>query len=217
MKKAGLALAVALFAPAAANAQDPQLWSTIQLNVAAGNGWHSSGDLSGRTVAHERAPQVLGRIQIGRDLSKRVTVWAGYVRAENLNLDRRNGLEQRATGQIDWAAGRIGPFSIAARTRVEARVFRGEDQMSWRIREQVRLLLPISERARLFTDAEPFVALNRTDRAPRTFEQLRLRAGMLVALTPRTELDIAYNHQILYRAGEQLVNHVFPVTMRVNL
>lgn len=214
---AWLAAAAAPGMATAARAEDPQSWSTLQVNVAAPHGWKASADLSGRTRANERAPQVLGRIQIGRDVSRHVTLWLGYVHAETLDTDRRNGLEQRATGQLDWDAARIGPFRVATRTRLEARVFRGADQTSWRLREQVRLLLPVGDRARLFVDAEPFVALNRTDNARRTFEQLRLRTGALFTLTPGMQLDVSYSHQILYRPDQQLVNHVFPVTMRVSI
>ena len=153
------------------------------------------------------------RPQAGRTLSDDVTIWLGYVRAETFNDDRRNGLEQRATGQLDWSAGALGPFDLTLRSRAEARFLRNSGNTAWRLRQQVRLTLPISDMVEISGAAEPFVTINRNSDAPRTLDQLRLTATLSTDLTDQATLNVAYYNEHVFRSARTYVNHIIPVTL----
>ncbi|WP_375271853.1 DUF2490 domain-containing protein [Sphingomonas sp.] len=206
-------LLLAALAAAPATARGVQGWSQLQLSGRVAPGWTLASDISGRSATDNRNRQLLLRFQAGRALSDDVTVWVGYVRAETFNDDRRNGLEQRATGQLDWSAGSIGPLDLKLRTRAEARFFRNSGNMAWRLRQQVRLVLPVSDSVDLSGSAEPFVTLNRSSDAPRTLDQLRLTATLSTKLTDRATLDVAYYNEHVFRPGRTYVNNIIPVTL----
>ncbi|SEK52271.1 Protein of unknown function [Sphingomonas palmae] len=208
----GAALLAAFIASPAA-ARGVQAWSQLQLTGGLGDGWSLASDVSARTATDNRARQLLVRLRAGRDLSDEVTVWLGYVRAETFNDDRGNGLEQRATGQLDWRAGTIGPFELRLRTRAEARFFRNSGNVAGRLRQQVRLTLPVGQRIDLSAAAEPFVTINRNSDAPRTLDQLRLTATVSTKLTDQATLDVAYYNEHVFRPGRIYVNNIIPVTL----
>lgn len=198
-----------------AQARDPQAWSTVSAVADLGDDWRLNVEASGRTEANEREPQLLFRAQAGRKLGRDVTFWLGYVRTETLNEGRRNGAEERATGQLDWTIARSGPYRVTSRTRTEARFIRGSDETAWRLREQLRLNRSVGK-VELSAGVEPFVALNRTGGTPRRLEQLRFTGNVIVPLTGWAALDVGYLHQRLHRASGLVVNHVVPVTLRLS-
>lgn len=212
-----LLVAAAVLAPVPAAAQDPQAWLTSAVTVDLGDGWRAGGEASARSRANERDPQLLVRVHAGRKVSKALVVWLGYVRTRTFTPGEADAAEQRFTGQADWTLGTFGPFALSTRTRLEARSFRDAPDTSWRARQLVQLDLPVGGDVTLGAGVEPFFALNRTDNARRTFEQLRFNLNVEVPLTDEVSLDAGYRHQILYRPGEQVVNHVIPVTLRVDL
>lgn len=211
------AAAAALLAPLPAAAQDPQAWLTSAVTVELGDGWKAGGEASARSRANEREPQLLVRVHAGREVSRSLTLWIGYVRTRTFTADDADAFEQRFTGQADGKLGTLGPFDLSTRTRIEARSFRDAMGTSWRARQLLQLDLPVGGDVTVGAGVEPFVALNRTDNARRTFEQLRFNLNMVVPLSDAVWLDAGYRHQILYRPGEQVVNHVVPVTLRVSL
>lgn len=207
----GLFLAAVAATPASARGVQP--WSQLQLTGRVADGWSLASDISGRSATDNRERQLLVRLQAGRALSNDVTIWLGYVRAETFNDDRRNGLEQRATGQLDWNAGSLGPFDLSLRTRAEARFFRKSGNMAWRLRQQVRLTLPISDLVEISGAAEPFVTINNNSDAPRTLDQLRLTATVSTKLTEQATLNVAYYNEHVFRSERTYVNHIMPVTL----
>lgn len=204
---------LAALATAHANARGVQGWSQLQLTGKIAPGWSLALEGSGRTASSTRARQLLVRAQAGRALSDDVTVWLGYVRAETFNDDRRHGLEQRATGQIDWSASAVGPFKLTLRTRAEARFFRNSGNVSGRLRQQVRLVLPLANEVEVAGGVEPFVTLNRSTDAPRTLDQLRFSAIVSTRLVKGTTLDLGYYNEQVYRTGRTYVSNIIPVTV----
>lgn len=207
------ALSSAAVAATPASARGIQAWSQLQLTGRVADGWSLASDISGRSATDNRERQLLVRLQAGRALSDKVTIWLGYVRAETFNHDRRNGLEQRVTGQLDWSAGALGPFDLTLRSRAEARFFRNSGNIAWRLRQQVRLTLPISDMAEISGAAEPFVTINRNSDAPRTLDQLRLTATVSTKLTDQATLNVAYYNEHVFRSERTYVNHIIPVTL----
>ncbi len=206
-------LLLAALAATPASARGMQAWSQLQLTGRVADGWSLASDISGRSATNNREQQLLVRLQAGRTLSDDVTIWLGYVRAETFNDDRRNGLEQRATGQLDWSAGSLGPFDLSLRTRAEARFFRNSGNMAWRLRQQVRLTLPINDMVEISGAAEPFVTINRNSDAPRTLDQLRLTATVSTKLTNQATLNVACYNEHVFRPERTYVNHIIPVTL----
>jgi hypothetical protein len=206
-------LLLAALAATSASARGVQAWSQLQLTGRVADGWSLASDISGRSATDNREQQLLVRLQAGRTLSDEVTIWLGYVRAETFNDDRRNGLEQRATGQLDWSAGSLGPFDLSLRSRAEARFFRNSGNMAWRLRQQVRLTLPISDMVEISGAAEPFVTISRNSDAPRTLDQLRLTATLSTKLTAQATLNVAYYNEHVFRPERTYLNHIIPVTL----
>lgn len=211
-----IAVAGALFAaPACADPVQP--WPTVYVTAPLAGKWLGSVEIVGRVSDDTTRPsQLESRFQLGRALDKHVTLWAGYVHVVSYNSGRRDGIEDQAVEQLNWNPGRIGPFKFGTRTRLEQRFITGNDDTAWRLRVQARLALPIAHgplSAVLWS--EPFVALNHTAATARTFEQLRSFAGVSVRLSKRTELEVGYLNQRLYRASGNIVNHAIPLVLNV--
>ena len=211
-----LAVAATLFAtPAGADAVQP--WPTIAVSAPLGGKWRGSVELVGRISDDStRQSQLESRFEIGRKLDERISLWAGYVHVVSYNIGRRDGVEDQAVEQLSWSPGAIGPFKVGSRTRLEQRFIAGNDRTAWRIRQQIRVALPIGRSpftAMLWT--EPYFALNRTASTGRTFEQLRSFAGASVRVSRHADVELGYLNQRLRRASGEVVNHAIPVVLNV--
>jgi hypothetical protein len=210
------AVAGALFA-APARADPVQPWPTVSVSAALGGKWRGAVEIVGRISDDPTRPsQVETRFQLGRALGEHVTLWAGYVHVVSYNDGRRDGIEDQAVEQLGWNPGRIGPFILATRTRIEQRFIVGNDRTAWRLRAQVRAALPIGRgpvSAVLW--AEPFVALNHSAATGRTFEQLRAFAGVSLRVSKHADIEIGYLNQRLYRLSGNVVNHAVPLVLNL--
>ena len=200
-------------APACADPVQP--WPTVSVNASLGGKWRGAVEIVGRISDDSTRPsQVEARFQIGRTLGEHVTLWAGYVHVVSYNDGRRAGIEDQAVEQLGWNPGRIGPFDLATRTRIEQRFIVGNDRTAWRLRAQLRAALPIGRsRVSAVLWAEPFVALNRTAATGRTFEQLRAFAGVSVRVSKHADIELGYLNQRLYRPSGNVVNHAIPLVL----
>lgn len=202
-------------APACADPVQP--WPTVSVNASLGGEWRGAVEIVGRISDDPTRPsQVEARFQLGRALGEHVTLWAGYVHVVSYNDGRRDGIEDQAVEQIGWNPGRIGPFELGTRTRIEQRFIVGNDRTAWRLRAQVRAALPIGHsRVSAVLWAEPFVALNRTAATGRTFEQLRVFAGASLRVSKHADIEVGYLNQRLYRPSGNVVNHAIPLVLNV--
>jgi hypothetical protein len=211
-----LAAAGALIA-APARADPVQPWPDVLVSAPLGGKWSGSVEIVGRLSDDPtRASQLESRFQIGHALGRTLTLWVGYVHVVSYNDGHRDGIEDQAVEQLNWNPGNLGPIKFSARTRLEQRFILGNDRTAWRVRQLVRLALPVRRTplsAVLWT--EPFVALNGTAATGRTFEQLRTFAGVAVHLSQHTDLELGYLNQRLYRASGNLVNHAVPLVLNV--
>lgn len=212
------AVAGALFAqPAVADPVQP--WPTVDLTAPLGGKWSGSVEVVGRIADDRTRPsQIESRFEIGRALNEHVTLWAGYVHIVSYNIGRRDGIEDQAVEQLNWNVGNVGPFRLASRTRLEQRFIVGNDRTAWRMREQLRAMLPIGHGpVSGVLWAEPFVALNRTAATARTFEQLRSFAGVSFRMSKHADVEFGYLNQRLWRASGNVVNHAVPLVLNVRL
>ncbi len=80
---------------------------------------------------------------IGYQVSKRVSLWAGYTRVEQFSDGRAPAIENRFFEQLSWNVGRIGTASISTRIRLEQRFFENGLGSSLRARQLVKIAVPV--------------------------------------------------------------------------
>jgi hypothetical protein len=203
----------ALASPAAAQAVQP--WPGFLVTAPIQGKWIASIDVTGRAAADGRASQFESRVQIGRVITKRLTVLAGWVHSNNFIPGAPGTSEEQAAIQINWALRPTGRIRLLTRTRIEQRFVSGVADTSYRFREQVRAVVPLGGRTSpsFVLWGEPFLALNRTGAQHHDLDQLRTFAGFSVPLSPRADLEFGYLNQRVYRANDTLVNHAVPLIL----
>ena len=127
--------------------------------------------------------------------------------------------EQRAWTHVTYAH-ETGPLRWTHRTRLEHRWLSlvdgdGPTQRTARWRQQLRLVLPTSERAYLHAQGESFTRL-----APRderyALEQTRAQLGVGYTVARATNLELVYLDQRLRRATQRERNHTLVLNVRAN-
>ena len=214
-------VAALLGAPAAAAAQvtDTQAWSDLYLSAHPTKGVLVSGEVINRTVDDlGREGQVETRLQVGHAFTPKLTGWAGWVRFTTFNKTGADGIENHAVEQLNWTPGKLGRVAVALRTRLEQRAISGVAGTSWRVREQVRLVLPVSKHGTsLVAWGEPFLSLNRTAAQPYVLERVRSFAGVNVPLARHVDVEAGYLNEYLHRPVSDRDNHVLSVVLSVRL
>jgi len=214
-----LLLAPALLLAAPARADGPvQAWPAAILSVGLGGKWSATGDVVGRISRDPaRASQLRWRVSASRRVGARVTLALSYARTVSYNRGRRDGIEDQLAAQLGWAIGTIGPVALSSRTRLEQRFIVGADRTAWRLREQIRAVLPIKGTpVSGVAWAEPFVALNRTSATPVTFDQLRAFAGVSLRLSRHADVEFGYLNQHIHRLSGDVSNDVVPVVLNLH-
>lgn len=202
--------------PATAAIDDFNQWTTVSVSGPLGSGGVlGSAEVVGRFVDDaNRLGQVEARVQIGHRFSKSVTLWAGYVHVVTYAETARNGIEEQAVQQLSWNMGRFLGGTLSSRTRFEQRFQRGASKIAFRVREQVRLSVPLHDQGpNAIFWVEPFVSLNDTALVRSGIDQVRAFAGIDVPLFKRANLEAGYLNQYLNRASGNRSNHTLSVTM----
>jgi hypothetical protein len=159
----------------------------------------------------------LVRPLVGYQIAPKVSLWAGY--AYNVaNVEGRAAQrEHRPTAQLLWTVGKVGKGSLAARTRLEARMFEGRRDTGWRVRQSLRYTYPLKgERPPvLVLQSEQFFHLNNADWGARSgFDQSRTMVGINVPAARRVQVEAGYMLRYLSRpAAEDRIDHIVPVTL----
>lgn len=165
-----------------------------------------------------RLDQLLLRPAIGLKVTEKLSLYQGYAYVLSRPENARERREHRSFQQIQWSVGRIGPVDVASRTRIEQRWLEDGQDTGWRLRQMVRLRLPLRHEGKgvaLLASAEPFVALNDTDWGARGgFDQLRSFAGVEVPLAGKSTAELGYLNQWIDRGGgRHRVNQVASVSL----
>lgn len=219
LRRAALPAALLGFpvSPLAAQDHDLQQWTLL---VAQGP---ISDDL---VIQAEIQPRLtndasrLGQFQtspaIGYRVSKKATVFVGYMFVHTDPADRPAFDENRIYQHIVFPVGKIGDVSLTARTRIEARTVVGAEDLAWRFRQLVRAQLPLTEGqgTQLVVWSEAFYNLNQADWGPREgFDRWRNFVGVAVPITKGVTLEPGYLNQAVFREGEDRFDHIASVTM----
>lgn len=171
---------------------------------------------------YEHLDQFLVRPGLGYRLHDRFSVWAGYAL---IGTDPRRGdewLEHRAWQQTIWNLP-VDGFTLSWRNRLEQRWFEIDAATGWRLRELVKVTVPLTEDKGWFVSAwdEAFIDLNDTTRLQRAgFRQNRafLGLGAFVDDDHKMSVEIGYLNQWIDVAAprDDRLNHLLSVTFVVN-
>ncbi|WP_081096482.1 MULTISPECIES: DUF2490 domain-containing protein [Erythrobacter] len=162
----------------------------------------------------------LGQFQIspaiGYRVSKKATVFVGYMFVHTDPVDRPAFDENRFYQHIVFPLGKVGDVTVTARTRMEARTVVGAEDLAWRFRQQVRAQMPLKEDKGplLVAWSEVFVNLNDADWGPREgMDRWRNFVGVSVPVAKGVVLEPGYLNQAVFRRGEDRFDHIASVTM----
>lgn len=166
-----------------------------------------------------RFNQAILRGALGRALTARATVWAGYAWIpSNRPGTSQNVSEHRLWQQLTWStASPLAGFSVSTRTRLEQRTVESASDTGWRFRQLVKLTHPLAggERWYLSLWDEVFVHLNDTDwGADDGLDQNRAFVGLGARVSPAVRAEVGYMNQYVNRRGRaDASNHVLSLTL----
>lgn len=208
-------------AGAARAEEDAQAWASV---VASGS---VRGDLFLWLEGQARATNDVGggsqfivRPAVGARIGRDAHAVVGYA---YVRTDPEGGMvthEHRPWQQVQFVPVRLkgGAPLIISRTRLEQRMLEGRDGVGWRLRQFIRVQVPIAKsgavQAVAFT--EGFFNLNDTRWGVRDgIDQWRTFVGVGFPVAGRIRLEPGYLNQRINRPGNDRVNHVLSTTMFV--
>lgn len=173
--------------------------------------WRLTDDLS-------RTGQVILRPAAGIRFAPDSTAIAGYAFIRSDPLEGAAFNEHRLWQQVQLPLLRDGqgrPLLIS-RTRIEQRMLEGQGETGWRLRQFVRLQLPIARdgAVQLIGITEGFFNLTETQWGARKGnDQWRNFIGVGLPLGERFRIEPGYLNQRVFRRGEDRTNHVLNATL----
>jgi len=166
--------------------------------------------------------QFIVRPSVGARIGRDAHAVAGYayVRTDPVNRGVTN--EHRPWQQVQFVPIRLasGAPLVISRTRLEQRMVEGRDGTSWRLRQFVRLQVPVSvaRGMQIVAYTEGFFNLNATNWGVRDgVDQWRNFVGIGFPVLPRARLEPGYLNQRISRPGEDRVNHILSASLFVRL
>jgi hypothetical protein len=164
--------------------------------------------------------QMLIRPAIGVKLSDRLAVYQGYAYVRTPQAGGGETHEHRSFQQINWSLGRLAGGSLSSRSRIEQRWLSNGEDMGWRLRQMLRLAVPMREEVKgpaALVYAEGFVALNDTDwGARRGFDRLRSFAGIELPMSGKSTIEVGYLNQYTKNRGRtDDMDHVLLLTLQL--
>lgn len=204
--------------PAASAEQDAQLWTTVIANGVLAGDFAASVELQTRFGDDaSRLRQSNLQVALGYRTSEALTLYGGYALVTNHRRSGPDLTEHRLWQQASYALVASGAVRVAGRTRLEQRFLEGSNEVGWRLRQQVRLALPLTpgRGPSLVATGEIFIALNDADWGARSgLDQVRSFAGVNLPVGPRQAVEIGYLNQYVRRVGaDDQINHVGLLTL----
>ncbi|AHE52501.1 DUF2490 domain-containing protein [Sphingomonas sanxanigenens] len=217
----GLALLTLAAAPAAAQtSHDEQMWTNLTVQASLAGPLIFFAEVQPRIGDRaDGLEQLLLRPAIGWQLSPRLAVYQGYGYVLSPAERGRDLREHRSFQQVSWIAGKPFGGELSSRTRLEQRWRNDGDDMGWRLREMVRLEVPVRAPGKIAAlgYAEAFVALDDTDWGARKgFDQLRSFVGAEIGMGGKSTMELGYLNQYIDQAGgRSRMNHVLSLSIFV--
>lgn len=210
-------LFAAMFAATAAQAfDDNQSWNawTVNLKVT-----------DTVTVAHEshfrfyddasRLGQLLMRPQVTYNASANHSYTVGYAYILTRPSTGVVLNEHRAWQQLGYTGLALGKWMLSGRTRLEQRYVEGRGgDIGWRLRQQVRAVVPVGGTVQALLWNETFVGFNKTAWGQRAnLDQSRSFLGVAWRISDKHTLEPGAMHQRIFRNGPDTDNIVLSVTL----
>ncbi|QHL91088.1 DUF2490 domain-containing protein [Sphingomonas changnyeongensis] len=181
----------------------------------------ATGPIAGKTLiwlegqarigeAPQRQRQFILRPAIGRQIGRTTQIHAGYAYVPTGTAARLRD-EHRFWQQIAFRIVRTDRIQLLGRSRIEQRLFSGED-MSWRLRQQIRANLPLGGKdgVSLVLWSEGFFNLNAPAPRFRTgIDRWRNQIGLNIPVTRSISFEPGYLNQYVRRRGEDAMDHIF--------
>lgn len=208
---ASLLLSAVVATPALA---DGQLWL-----IASTRGEIADGVLliADANLHMNEAANHLGHVQLrgflGHEIGK-VTLAAGYSWVRSSKPGKAWRDEHRFTQQLEWKMVQQPGWRLSARTRLEQRLYNDADGTSWRLRQQLKLSVPIDDTGlALLTHGELFAALNDGPSGARGGDiDTRVFGGFSIPMTRKAALEVGYMNQHQWQRAKT-TNHILHMTV----
>ncbi|MFZ4746340.1 MAG: DUF2490 domain-containing protein [Sphingomonas sp.] len=218
----GAYVALVCAAPASARS-DEQLWgSVIATGTVRGNLFLWMEGQARVTDGIGGGSQFIVRPAIGARIGQDAHAVFGYA---YVRTDPEEGTltnEHRLWQQVQFVPARTkrGAPLVISRTRLEQRMFEGQDGTGWRLRQLIKLQVPIARVHGLQAIAitEGFKNLNDTRSGARQGpDQWRTFGGVGFPVANRARLEVGYLNQRVFRSGADRVNHLLNATVFLQL
>jgi len=209
-----LALAPLLLVAPAVQAEDnddAQVWTSYRASG------QIKGDLAGAFDVNVRftdTASLLGHFQVRGALGWRIRpgfiVGAGYTYVRTESTSGRVANEHRTFQQATYPLFRFDGGAVTGRTRLEQRTLEERDGTAWRLRQQVRVTVPLRgpKGLRAVVHSEAFFLLNQPVGGTETgLNQVRTFAGLGIPLFGKTAMETGYLNQAIF-PGEDRYIHV---------
>ncbi len=192
-----LALAAALGAASPAAASDTQYWQTVNVSVALPDGFKVSNETVLRTSDAKGFYEVENNFMVGKKVNKVVTLWLGYTFDPQYNHGTFRVREHRFRQQVNFDNFAVlGKVKLSARVRLEERWREGQTGTAYRLRPQVKAVVPIAGKVTLGVSSEQFFNLNNTGfQAVDGLERMRNAIYITVPLSKKISVDFGYLNQ----------------------
>ena len=170
------------------------------------------------SLSNKHAGQLLVRPAIGFQLTRGWSIWQGYGWTPNFQPEYRN--ENQLWEQLLYQH-RFKYLNFSNRTRLEIRRIYAAGGTALRLRNQLRLAVPLGKtRWSIVAFDEPFFNLNTVDNGPRSgFNQNWTFLGIGRRLTNNVNLDIGYlnNYVRNFAPVPDRMNHVIFAVLNINV
>ena len=193
-----LALAAALGAagPALAS-EDTQYWQTLNVSVALPDNFKVSNETVRRSSDARGFYEVENNFMVGKKVNKVVTLWLGYTFDPQYNHGTFRVREHRFRQQVNFDNFAVlGKVRLSGRVRLEERWREGQTGTAYRLRPQVKAVVPVAGKVTLGVSSEQFFNLNNTGfQTVDGLERMRNAIFITVPLSKKISVDFGYLNQ----------------------
>ena len=193
-----LALAAALGAagPALAS-EDTQYWQTLNVSVALPDNFKVSNETVLRSSDARGFYEVENNFMVGKKVNKVVTLWLGYTFDPQYNHGTFRVREHRFRQQVNFDNFAVlGKVRLSGRVRLEERWREGQTGTAYRLRPQVKAVVPVAGKVTLGVSSEQFFNLNNTGfQTVDGLERMRNAIFITVPLSKKISVDFGYLNQ----------------------
>lgn len=203
--------------------EDAQAWSSLILSGPAGTGGMllqmEAQSRFGRDAS--RLSSIILRPAVGYAVNDRLSLFAGYAYVRNTPNSFTAIREQRTWQQASYTLTKTEGYTLSGRTRLEQRRVSGQHDTGWRLRQQLRLAVPLKSAggssAVFWT--EGFFAANDTDFGARSgIDRWRNFIGFNVPMNKSWAVEPGYLNQVTNRAsGNDAMDHILSVSIALRL